>query len=95
MGQSGSGINEENHIVSGSWIAWLIDDSIGPILSVPFCLYHFVPYHFVLEPFASVCMSVFVSVRVSVCISKEKYRYASTSLARINNRLIKHVLNIS
>jgi len=35
MGLSGSGINEENHniIVSGSWIAWLIDDSIGTILS--------------------------------------------------------------
>ena len=43
MGLSGSGINEENHIVSGSWIAWLIDDSIGTILSVPFCLYHFEP----------------------------------------------------
>ena len=50
MGLSGSGINEENHIVTGSWIARLIDDSIGTILSVPFCLYHFVPYHFVLEP---------------------------------------------
>jgi len=34
---SGSWINEENHIVSGSWIARLIDD-----LSVPFCPYHFV-----------------------------------------------------
>ena len=50
MGLSGSGINEENHIVSGSWIAWLIDDSIGTISSVPFCPYHFLPYHFVLEP---------------------------------------------
>jgi len=50
MGLSGSGINEENHIVNGSWIASLIDDSIGAILSVPFCLCHFVPYHFVLEP---------------------------------------------
>ena len=50
MGLSGSGINEENRIVSGSWIAWLTDDSIGTILSVPFCPYHFVPYHFVLEP---------------------------------------------
>src|SRR6218665_3677777 len=50
MGLSGSGINEENHIVSGSWIASLIDDSIGTILSMPFCPYHFVPYHFVLEP---------------------------------------------
>ena len=50
MGLSGSGINEENHIVSGSWIAWLIDDSIGTILFVPFCPYHFVPYNFVLEP---------------------------------------------
>ena len=37
MGLSGSGINEENHIVNGSWIAWFIDD-----LSVPFCPYHFV-----------------------------------------------------
>jgi len=37
MGLSGSGINEENHIVSVSWIAWLIDNSIGTILSVPFC----------------------------------------------------------
>ena len=46
MGLSGSRINEENHIVNGSWIAWLIDDSIGAILSVPFC-----PYHFVLEPY--------------------------------------------
>ena len=36
MGLSGSGIDEENHILSGSWIAWLIDDSIGIILSVPF-----------------------------------------------------------
>ena len=53
MGLSESGINEENHIVNGNWIAWLIDDSIGAILSVglPFCPYHFVPYHFVLEPF--------------------------------------------
>src|SRR6218665_2092070 len=50
MGLSGSGINEENHIVSGSWIACLIVDYIGTILSVPFCPYHFVPYHFVLEP---------------------------------------------
>ena len=50
MGLSGSGINEENHIVNGSWIAWLIiDDSIGAILSVPFCPFHFVPYHFVLQ----------------------------------------------
>ena len=45
MGLSGSGINEENHNVNGSWIAWLIDDSIGAILPVPFC-----PYHFVQEP---------------------------------------------
>ena len=30
---NGSGINEENHIGNGSWIAWLIDDSIGAILS--------------------------------------------------------------
>ena len=30
---SGGGINEENHIVNGSRIAWLIDDSIGAILS--------------------------------------------------------------
>jgi len=64
MGLSGSGINEENHIFSGTWIAWLIDGSIGAILFVPFCPYHFVraikwtklvdkifvPYHFVLEP---------------------------------------------
>ena len=50
MGLSGSGINEESHIVNDSWIAWLIGDSIGTILSVPFCSYHFVPYHFVLEP---------------------------------------------
>jgi len=33
MGLNGSGINEENHIVSGSWIASLIDYSIGTILS--------------------------------------------------------------
>jgi len=45
MGLIGSGFNEENHVVSGSWIAWLIDDSIGTILSVPFR-----PYHFFLEP---------------------------------------------
>jgi len=51
MGLGGSGISEENHIVSGSWIAWLIYDSIGTILSVPFYPYHFVPYHFVLEPY--------------------------------------------
>ena len=50
MGLSGSGINEENHIVNGSWIAWIIDDSIGAIFSVPFCPYHFALYHFVLEP---------------------------------------------
>jgi len=37
MDLSGSEINEDNHIVSGSWIAWLIDDSISTILSVPFC----------------------------------------------------------
>ena len=49
MGLSGSAINEENHIVNGSWIAWLFDGSIGAFLSVPFCPYHFVPYHFVLE----------------------------------------------
>ena len=42
LGLSGSGINEENHIVSGSWIAELIDNSISTILSVPFCPYHFV-----------------------------------------------------
>jgi len=43
MGLSGKGINEENHIVSGSWIACLIDDSIGTILSVPFCSQPFCP----------------------------------------------------
>jgi len=32
MDPSGSGINEENHTASGSWIDWLIDDSIGTIL---------------------------------------------------------------
>ena len=37
MGLSGSGITEENHIVNGSWIAGLIDDSIGAILFVLFC----------------------------------------------------------
>ena len=31
------------HIVSGSWIAWLIDDSTGTILSVPFCPLPFCP----------------------------------------------------
>ena len=31
MGLSGSLINEENHIVNGSWIAWLTDDSVGAI----------------------------------------------------------------
>jgi len=51
MSLSGSGINEENHAINGSWIAWLIDYSIGAILSVPFCPCHFVQYHFVLEPF--------------------------------------------
>ena len=43
MGLSGSGINEENHIVNGSWVAWLNDDSIGAILSVPFCPLPFCP----------------------------------------------------
>ena len=48
MGPSGSGIYEENHIASGSWIACLIDDSIGAIffrtiLSVPFCPLPFCP----------------------------------------------------
>ena len=47
MGLSGSRIDEENHIVNGSWIAWLIN---GTILSVPFCSYYFVRYHLVLEP---------------------------------------------
>ena len=43
MGLSGSRINEENRIVNESWIAWLIDDSIGTILSVPFCPLPFCP----------------------------------------------------
>jgi len=43
MGLSVSGINEENHIVNRSWIAWLIADSIGAILSVPFCPLPFCP----------------------------------------------------
>src|SRR6218665_177225 len=43
MGLSESGINEENRIVNGSWIALLIDDSIGAILSVPFCPLPFCP----------------------------------------------------
>ena len=43
MGLSGSWVNEENHIVSGSWIALLIDDSISTILSVPFCPLPFCP----------------------------------------------------
>jgi len=30
--------------------AGFLDYSIGTILSVPFCPYHFVPYHLVLEP---------------------------------------------
>jgi len=33
VGLSGSGINEKNHIVSGSWIVLLIHDSIQTILS--------------------------------------------------------------
>ena len=55
-----AGLMEKSHIVSGSWIAWLIHDSIRTMLSVPFCPYHcvcyhfvripFCPYHFVLEP---------------------------------------------
>ena len=40
MGLSGSGINEENHIVNGSWIAWLIDNSISAILSVGYYFVH-------------------------------------------------------
>ena len=43
MGLSGSRINEENNIVNGSWIARLIDDSIGDILAVPFCPLPFCP----------------------------------------------------
>ena len=43
MGLNGSGINEENHIVSGSWIARLIDDSVRKILSVPICSLPFFP----------------------------------------------------
>src|SRR6218665_1997767 len=43
MGLSGSRINEENHIVNGSRIACLIHDSIGAILSVPFCPLPFCP----------------------------------------------------
>ena len=48
MGLSRSGIKDENHIITGSWIAWLIDDSIGTILSptilsVPFCPLPFCP----------------------------------------------------
>ena len=43
MGLSGSGINEEHCIVSGNWIAWLIDNSIGTILSVPFRSLPFCP----------------------------------------------------
>jgi len=34
--------------------AGLIDDFIRNILSVPFCPYHFVRYHFVLEPLEGV-----------------------------------------
>ena len=43
MGLSESGINEENNFASGRWIASLIDDSIGTILSVPFCNLSFFP----------------------------------------------------
>ena len=68
MDLSGSGINEENHIVSGSWIAWLIDDSIGTILSVPFFPHHFVPYHFVLEPFKGFITNLFVTSDDFFCI---------------------------
>ena len=53
MGLSESGINEENDIVNGSWIAWLIDDFIGAILSVPFCPLPFCSYHFVIEPLSA------------------------------------------
>ena len=42
MDQSGSGIDEKNHIVSGIEIDRLIDDFIGTVLFVPFCPYHFV-----------------------------------------------------
>src|SRR6218665_1021986 len=28
------------------------------ILSVPFCSYHFVPYHFVLEPLTATCINM-------------------------------------
>src|SRR6218665_1387796 len=55
MGLSGSGINEETHIVSGSWIAGLVDDSIGTILSMLFC-----PYHFVLEPIIVVVLYLYI-----------------------------------
>jgi len=43
MGQRGSGVNEENHIVNGTWITWLIDDSISAIFSVPFYPLPFCP----------------------------------------------------
>jgi len=43
--------------------AGLIDDTIGTILSVPFCLYHFVPYQFVLEPLSPARIEMKVPVR--------------------------------
>ena len=81
MGLSGSGINEENYIVSGSWIAWLIDDSIGTILPIPFCPYHFVPYHFVLEPIGQVARirSEVFNLRSNWChVCFDMYRYVSS-----------------
>src|SRR6218665_2380438 len=42
--------------------AGLIDDFIRNILSIPFCPYHFVRYHFVLQPNVPVASYVHVSV---------------------------------
>ena len=63
MGLSGREMNEENHIVNGSWIAWLIDDSIGAILSVRFC-----PYYFVIEP----SITPQAQLRLEAVVSKHK-----------------------
>ena len=86
MGLSESGINEENHIVSGIWIAWLIDDSISTILFVSFCPYHFVPCHFVLEPSKPIAYRV-LDVELGAQIGERGFRVCNSSILLVSVNL--------
>src|SRR6218665_2632763 len=64
--------------VNGSGINVLIDDFIVKVLSIPFCPYHFVQYHFVRIPF---CPYTILSVPFCPYTILSVYHFVHTILS--------------